>query len=135
MDNYNTENSAQILVEEDVVVVNSKIGLDVDTFWDEMLEFLRYNENLLIRFSLIPEEDVIGTFELFETDTDGTIYRISLDPRGSILIALIHEVLHIFFPNEDEEYIEELTTRVVESIGFKQYRQLLSLLSGHIGRK
>ena len=58
---------------------------------------------------------------------------IWLDPRGELLTTLIHEVLHIIYPEEeDEDYIDMLEKKISNTLSNRQYLRLLNILHSKI---
>lgn len=72
-----------------------------------------------IRVKIIPEPRVLG---LAYEDA-----YIEIDPRqdsAEFLDTLIHEMLHCFLPNLEEQYIKKVATKIKNAIWAKKYRRL-----------
>lgn len=73
-----------------------------------------------VRITNIPEKDVLGFAYKDEA-------RVEIDPRQcskEFLDTLIHELIHCFFPNMDEEYVEKMSTKIANQIWSKGYRRI-----------
>ena len=58
--------------------------------------------------------------------------QVVIDPRGQVLPTLIHECLHIAYPNWDEKKVSQIEKKLTDNLSAKQWMSLLIKFSNKI---
>ena len=58
--------------------------------------------------------------------------QIVLDPRGQLLPTLLHECLHLAYPNWDEKKVSQIEKNLTDNLSAKQWMNLLIKFSNKI---
>lgn len=115
-----------------LVTTMSKKQADAFLHW--LYQWMR-NRTTFIRFKFM-EPGICAEYVAYNIDDTVDIYDIPLDPTAPLLPAIIHEGLHVKYPQkkdeEDDDYekrIEKLTWIVVEHLTEKQFLNLFRRLA------
>ena len=101
-----------------------------DRFLHWLYKFIK-NRTTFIRFKFL-DENTLAEYLAYNIDDEVDIYDIPIDPTGPILVSIIHEGLHVLYPDKEEEVIVEMTMEVAGHLTEKQYRNLLVRLTEEI---
>ncbi|MBW1996380.1 MAG: hypothetical protein JRJ29_00305 [Deltaproteobacteria bacterium] len=106
---------------------------DIKEFMVFMTALLE-SPDVIIKFEKLPDP-LHGLLEIYNVDDneDDVIYRIKLDPGGYLLPALVHEFLHLYYPDAKEEEVEDATVEVFKSLRKEDLLFLLLLLARKAG--
>jgi len=98
-----------------------------DSFLHWLYKFMR-NRTTFIRFKFL-DPDILAEYLAYRIDDTVDIYDIPIDPTAPLLPAIIHEGLHVRYPEREESEIEKMTCQVCEHLTEKQYLNLFRRLS------
>lgn len=93
------------------------------------------NRQIIVQLEMWDAEklnECLADMTQYETGNGLTIFHICIDVRAPLLVVVVHELLHLRFPDATEEQIEDLTTMVLERLSIPDYVEILQGLAGAV---
>lgn len=104
----------------------------------EVREFIEWmcekmvSRQVIISLEIFPPKKLskeAGNMTTYALPGGLTIWHIVADVRSPLLVVVVHELLHMRFPNDKESAIEDWTTMVLEHMTVRDYVRVLQLLA------